>query len=152
MRGPVRTCLDAFGHVRIRLEVFGSVGTFSEFFRFFEHLSLCPNTGEANDETCAPIASKISEMCSLKLENNNRLRRINLKEIGFSAEALERWFVLMDRSIDQLIEESNPLSIPSQLIVVLTFSFIFQCFRHLAMKNQVVISLQYGRWLVQLDL
>ena len=32
-------------------------------------------TGEANDEMCAPMAPKISEMCSLKLEHNNRLRR-----------------------------------------------------------------------------
>ena len=27
-----------------------------------------PNTGEANDEMCAPMAPKISEMFSLKLE------------------------------------------------------------------------------------
>ena len=35
---------------------------------------LVPNTGEANDEMCAPLALMISEMCALRLENNNRLR------------------------------------------------------------------------------
>ena len=37
--------------------------------------ALVPNTGGANDEMCAPTALIISEMCALRLENNNRLRR-----------------------------------------------------------------------------
>ena len=65
--GPVWTYSDALGHVRIRSESLGSVRTFSEFFGFFlTFFALVPNTGEANDEMCAPTAPKISEMCSLK--------------------------------------------------------------------------------------
>ena len=66
--GPVRTFPGAFGHVRMRSEAFGSVRTFSEIF------VLVPNTGEAN-EVRAPMALIISEMCALRLENNNRLRQ-----------------------------------------------------------------------------
>ena len=79
MFGPVQTFPDAFGHVRIRSEAFGSVRTFSEIFvsfrNFLNFFALVPNTGEACDEMCAATALIISEMCALRLENNNRLRQ-----------------------------------------------------------------------------
>ena len=76
--GPVRTFPDAFGYVQTHSEAFGSVRTFSNLFlflTFFEFFALVPNTGEACDEMCAVTAPIISEMCALRLENNNRLRR-----------------------------------------------------------------------------
>ena len=67
--GPVRTFLDAFGNVRMRSEV---IGLFRNFRKKF---ALVSNTGEANDEMCAPTAPIISEMCALMLKNNHQLRR-----------------------------------------------------------------------------
>ena len=49
----VRKCSEAFGRVRILLELFQT---------FFV---LVPNTSEANDETWGPTAPEISEMCFL---------------------------------------------------------------------------------------
>ena len=57
---------DTFGCAEERSDVFGN------FRKFF---ALVPNTGEANDEMCASTALIISEMCAVRLENNNRLRR-----------------------------------------------------------------------------
>ena len=62
---------DTFGYIRKCSEAFGHFRNFSEFFYIF---ALVPNTGEANEEICAPMAPKISEMCFLKLENKYRLR------------------------------------------------------------------------------
>ena len=59
---------DTFGSVPKRSDVFGIFQIFSTFS------ALVPSTGEANDEMCAPMAPKISEMCAIKLEDNNRLR------------------------------------------------------------------------------
>ena len=66
---PARMHSDKFGHVQKWSEAFGILWIFSTF------VALVPNTGEANDEMCTPTAPKISEMCALKLANNNRLRR-----------------------------------------------------------------------------
>ena len=75
------TCLDLFGLVRpfrMRSDKFGCALKRSEALGRFRNLrklfALVPNTGEANDEMCAPSVLIISEMCALRLENNNRLR------------------------------------------------------------------------------
>ena len=76
--GPVRIHSDAFGCIRTRSDTFGSVRKRVDVFGFFIisiFFALVSNTGEANDEMCAPTALKISEICSLKLEIDNRLRR-----------------------------------------------------------------------------
>ena len=57
---------DQQSSVRKRLDVV-------EIFR--KMFAIVPNTGEANDEISVPTAVIISEMCALRLENNNRLRR-----------------------------------------------------------------------------
>ena len=77
------TCWDMFGPlrcIRTRSDTFGSVqkrsNVFGLFFVIFStYFVLLPNTGKANDEMCAPAPPKISEMYSLKLENDNRLRQ-----------------------------------------------------------------------------
>ena len=70
--GPAQMHSDTFGYVRKRSEAFRRFGIFCIFSTFF---ALVPNTGEANEEMCARTAPQISEMCSLKLENNNQFRR-----------------------------------------------------------------------------
>ena len=72
--GPSRMRWDTFGCARKHLEAFGRFWIFFKIFAIF-FFALVPNTGEACDEMRAATAPIISEMCALRLENNNRLRR-----------------------------------------------------------------------------
>ena len=70
------TCLDLFEPSWMWSDTFGCARKRSHVFgNFRKHIALVPNAGEANDEKCGPTALIISEMCALRLENNNRLRR-----------------------------------------------------------------------------
>ena len=74
-----QTCLDLFRPVQTLPDAFGhDSDAFGRFQNFRKTFALMPNTGEVNDEMCAPRALIISEMSARRFENNNNFARQQL--------------------------------------------------------------------------